>query len=269
VSSYEKSKGCFADIVDINQYINVPGAKVAYDRVKGSLDENFKIILLHGNPGTGKSMLLSRLYAEQKESREIYYFSTPPSNMAEFHERIFKILTGQEIPNSLDVTFQTFVDFLNHVKGAREIIVLIDEINMYSDEVLDEIRLLSDSGVMKFVISSHANIDDGLLNLEHFRSRIWEVVEVENLAKNEMMDYVHKRLLHGGFSAVATSIKKKSVSTLYKFTKGNPRECNKLMHAVLEICEYYEKREPVKIDRENLPKKIIEMAAIKLGYINA
>ena len=269
MGDYENSKDCFVDIVDINQYINVPNTKVAYDRVKEGLDEDFKIILLHGNPGTGKSMLLSRLYAEQKELREIYYFATPPSNTVEFHERIFKILTGQEIPDGLDVTFQTFVDFLNHVKGAREIIVLIDEINMYSDEELDEMRLLSDSGVMKFVISSHANIDDGLLNLEHFRSRIWEVVEVENLGKDDMMDYIHKRLLHGGFSTVATSIKKKPVNTLYKFTKGNPRECNKLMHAVLEICEYYEKREPVKIDRANLPKKIIEMAAIKLGYINA
>ena len=76
MSSYEKSKDCFMDIVDINQYINVASANVAYTNVRGSLDEDFKIILLHGKPGTGKSMLLSRLYADQK-SREKYIIFLP------------------------------------------------------------------------------------------------------------------------------------------------------------------------------------------------
>ena len=55
---------------------------------------------------------------------------------------------------------------------------------------------------------------------------------------------------------------------IYNFTKGNFRESNKLLFTIFEICEYYDTHEPSKIDYERLPKKIIEMAAIKLGYVH-
>ena len=55
---------------------------------------------------------------------------------------------------------------------------------------------------------------------------------------------------------------------IHTFTQGNYRECNKLLFTLLEICEYYDTNEPNKVNYENLPQKIIEMAALKLGYIH-
>jgi len=55
---------------------------------------------------------------------------------------------------------------------------------------------------------------------------------------------------------------------IHTFTKGNYRECNKLIFTIFEICEYYDKNEPIKINYEKIQKRIIEMAAIKLGYIH-
>jgi hypothetical protein len=67
---------------------------------------------------------------------------------------------------------------------------------------------------------------------------------------------------------MANSIKEKNMKLIHKFTKGNYRECNKMMYTIFEICEYYDKNEPAKIRYDYIPKKIIEMAALKLGYIH-
>ena len=55
---------------------------------------------------------------------------------------------------------------------------------------------------------------------------------------------------------------------IHAFTKGNFRECNKLLFTIFEICEYYDMNEPAKVNYDKIPKRIIEMAALKLGYIN-
>jgi hypothetical protein len=40
------------------------------------------------------------------------------------------------------------------------------------------------------------------------------------------------------------------------------------MFTIFEICEYYDENEPKKIKYERLSKRVIEMAALKLGYID-
>ena len=67
---------------------------------------------------------------------------------------------------------------------------------------------------------------------------------------------------------IANSIKDKDMKLIHAFTKGNFRECNKLMFTIFEICEYYDENEPGKVNYGKLSKRIIEMAAIKLGYID-
>jgi hypothetical protein len=103
---------------------------------------------------------------------------------------------------------------------------------------------------------------------EHFQSRIWEVVELKNATLDDQVLYIHKKLLKKNLFEVANSIKDKDMKLIHTFTKGNFRECNKLLFTIFEICEYYDKNEPSKIKYENISRKIIEMSAIKLGYID-
>lgn len=268
MSSYKDAKECFLDANSAREYVEVGGNHDLYERLYENLSNPFKMILVYGKAGTGKSMLLHKLYDECRDVREIYYFPNPPSNREEFFKRLFKILTGHDMPEGTEIDFQTFVDFLSHVKGSRDIVMLLDEAQMYSDETLDEIRLLSDSEVMKFVLSLHEIEDDDIILQDHFRSRILEVLKFENLTKMELMDFIHKRLMANKYFDIANSIKEKQAKWIHKFTKGNSRESVKMMYAIMEIHEYYEVRSPSKIDRQSMSKKIIEMAAIKLGYID-
>ena len=56
---------------------------------------------------------------------------------------------------------------------------------------------------------------------------------------------------------------------LFHLTDGNLRNLNKLLYKMYEILEYYETNRPTEIGSSFINSKIIEMAAISAGLINA
>ncbi len=267
-SRYEIAKNVFIDSIDIDDYIELDSAGSALGRLEQSLDKPLKMILLFGKPGTGKSILLNRIFTKLKQRKEIYYFDTPSITEKEFFHKLFKVLTKQDLPRNTEVNFSALVNFCKDLRGKREIVILLDEAQMYGPQIMEKIRLLSDSRSVKFVVSLHKTEDEDLIAKEHFQSRIWEVIELKNATKEDLTAYIHKKLLKRNLYEIANSIKEKEMRLIHTFTKGNYRECNKLIFTIFEICEYYDKNEPIKINYEKIPKRIIEMAAIKLGYIH-
>ncbi|HDX6328865.1 TPA: AAA family ATPase, partial [Campylobacter fetus] len=59
------------------------------------------------------------------------------------------------------------------------------------------------------------------------------------------------------------------IKLIYKLTNGNLRVLNKLLYKIYEIYEYYEESRPSTIKNRRLLKKVVEMAAIDSGLINA
>ncbi|MEA3434207.1 MAG: ATP-binding protein [Campylobacterota bacterium] len=267
-SRYEAAKNVFIDSVDIDDYIELDSSVTAYKQLQHSMDKPLKMILLFGRPGTGKSILLNRIQMKLKHQKEIHYFDTPSINEKEFFHKLFKVLTKQDLPHDTEVNFSALVDFCKNLRGKREIIILLDEAQMYGPEMMEKIRLLSDSRAVKFVVSLHKTEDEDLIAKEHFQSRIWEVIELKNATKEDQTFYIHKKLLKKNLFEIANSIKDKDMKLIHTFTKGNFRECNKLFFTIFEICEYYDENEPSKVNYERIPQRIIEMAALKLGYIN-
>jgi len=267
-SRYTTAKSVFIDSIDIDDYIELPSSVTAYKQLEHSMEKPLKMILLFGKPGTGKSILLNRLQEKLKYKKEIYYFDTPTTNEKEFFHKLFKVLTKQNLPHNTEVNFSALVNFCKNLRGKREILILLDEAQMYSTEMMEKIRLISDTRAVKFVVSLHKTDDEDLIAKEHFQSRIWEIIELKNATQADQTAYVHKKLLKKNLFEIANSIKEKDMNLIHTFTKGNFRECNKIMFTIFEICEYYDENEPSKINYEQIPPRIIEMAALKLGYIN-
>jgi replication-associated recombination protein RarA len=258
----------FVDEINVDTYIEIESAQKAYEQLRHSIDKTLKMVLLFGKPGTGKSLLLNRIYRDLKEQYELYLFSTPSLSGEDFFRKLFRVLTHQELPAGAKVSFDTFVDYLKGIKGTRSIIVLVDEAQMYPREVLEQIRILSDTGAIKFVISLHKTEDEDLVAREHFQSRIWEVIELKNASRDELRTYVHKKLLQENEFEMANQIREKHIKFIYRCTRGNYRETNKMLYTVYEIYEYYDRNDPSLIDHRALSKKILEMTALKLGYIH-
>jgi len=268
-SRYETAKNVFIDSVELDDYIELESSLSAYRQLEHSIEKPLKMILLFGRPGTGKSILLNRLQSKLKHKKEIHYFDTPAVNEKEFFHKLFKVLTNKSLPQNTEVNFSALVNYCKNLRGKREIIIMLDEAQMYGPEMMEKIRLLSDSRSVKFIVSLHKTDDEDLIAKEHFQSRIWEVVELQNATQEDQATYIHKKLLKKNLFEIANSIKDKNMKLIHKFTKGNYRECNKMMFTIFEICEYYDKNEPTKMNYDAMPKRIIEMAALKLGYIHA
>jgi len=267
-SRYKSAKNVFIDSVDIDDYIELPSSVAAYKQLEYSIEKPLKMILLFGKPGTGKSILLNRLHEKLKHQKEIYYFETPATNDKEFFHKLFKVLTKQDLPYNTEINFSALVTFCKNLRGKREILILLDEAQMYGSEMMEKIRLISDTRTVKFVVSLHKTGNEDLIAKEHFQSRIWEIIELQNATQSDQTAYVHKKLLKKNLFEVANSIREKDMKFIHALTKGNFRECNKMMFTIFEICEYYDENEPSKINYDQIPKRIIEMAALKLGYIH-
>jgi type II secretory pathway predicted ATPase ExeA len=265
---FGRLKNIFIDSVEKNNYVDLDSSSYNYKVLESGLEKPLKMLLVFGRPGTGKSMLLNKLYHNLKQSREIHYFDAPILSEKEFLRRLFESISSQTIPHNMKVNFDGLLKYCQKLKGKREIIFLLDECQLYSEPLMEKIRLLSDTRVIKFVITLHKTDNEEVIAKEHFKTRIWEVIEMSNANVNELELYITKKMIKKGFIEISNMLRKKDFKYIHSHTGGNFRETNKYLYTIFDIYEYYDEIEPHKLSDKKFSKKILEMAALRLGYIH-
>jgi type II secretory pathway predicted ATPase ExeA len=267
VSIYEKPKMVFLDTVDIKSYVHIDRSSAVYQSLKETIQKPLKMILLFGKPGTGKSMLLSKLHNDLSKKQKIHLYSTPLIDENEFFKSLAADLFNVRYNGELN--FTQFMKIAKNYLSKDIPVILLDEAQLYSSELMEKIRLLSDSRIVKFVIVLHKTEKEDLIAKEHFKTRIWESIELENATSSEIKTYIQKKLIKENCFEIANMFSDHSASLIHKISNGNYRDTNKLIHSVFEIYEWYEINQPYKLDKTMISNKIIEMAGISLGLLNA
>ncbi len=266
-SIYEKPKMAFLDTVDVKNYIHIDRSSALFQSLKETVQKPLKMILLFGKPGTGKSMLLFKLHHDLGNKQQIYLYSTPLIDESEF----FKSLAS----DLFEIKYEGILNFTQFMKIAKSHptqnvpLILLDEAQLYPPELMEKIRLLADSRIVKFVIVLHKTQKEDLIAKEHFQTRIWESFELHNASSVELKTYIQKKLMKENCFDIANMFSEKSSDLIHQLTKGNYRDTNKLLYAMFEIYEWYEMNQPYKLNRVMVSNKIIEMAAISTGFIDA
>ncbi|ECO2981817.1 ATP-binding protein [Campylobacter coli] len=148
-----------------------------FDQINALL-KNKALILLWGKSGSGKSVLLQRLALYHNE---------------DFTNEIF---TDEK-------------DFHHFIQDKKRKIIILDEVGMYSPNVLELIRIYSDE--MSFVLSSHKKIN--LFEEEYFKSRFSAIFWLQKPDINELSNYIKMKFNQ--------DFPQKSLKFLMKIYQGN------------------------------------------------
>ncbi|MCD6258060.1 MAG: AAA family ATPase, partial [Helicobacteraceae bacterium] len=119
------------------------------------------------------------------------------------------------------------------------------------------------------VITLHKTEKEDLIAKEHFQTRIWESIELENASIAELKIYIQKKLMKANCFDSANMFHNKNVTLIHKLTKGNYRDTNKLLYTLFDIYAWYYENNPMKINTTQISNKIVEMSAIHTGLIDA
>ena len=266
-SLFEKPKEVFLDVVDAKDFIQLDRVSTIYQALKDSVKKPLKMILVYGRPGTGKSMMLNKLANDLSESQKVVIYHTPIVDETEFLRSLAKDVYGLDTSDTLN--FTQFMKLAEQQTFDTVPLVLLDEAQLYSAVHMEKIRLLSDSRKIKFVITLHKTEQEDIIAKEHFQTRIWESVELLNATPSELKIYIQKKLMKSNCFDIANMFDEKNAKLIHNFTGGNYRDTNKLLFSLFNIYGWYEENQPTKINYSTISKKVIEMAAIHTGLINA
>ena len=179
-----------------------PGHREALAALVYGIRERKGFVALIGEVGTGKTTLLNRLIDNLNEDvRTAFIFHTHQT----FKELLKNILFELHLPIEDDDSF-LLINRLNHYliekAVAGEIVALvIDEAQNLSEEVLEEIRLLSNletrtTKLLQIVLCGQPELEAKLnaTGLRQLRQRISIFRRIEPLGDTECWDYVDHRL---------------------------------------------------------------------------
>ena len=267
-SIYVSSKNVFLDLVNSNDYVQLDRVSTIYQSLKDSINKPLKMILLYGKPGTGKSMFLNKLYKDLSSSMLVYLYHTPILDESEFYKILAQDIFDTKYSGELN--FTQFMKIVNSSNIDSIPVVLLDEAQLYSDVLMEKIRLLSDTRTVKFVITLHKTEKEDLIAKEHFQTRIWETIELENASATELKLYIQKKLMKANCFDSASMFNGKNINLIYKLTNGNYRDTNKLLYTLFDIYATYETNHQLSaINTNQIANKLIEMSAIHTGLVNA
>ena len=207
--------------------------KKAMTFLKYGIADNSGFILLTGEIGTGKTTILRSMIKSIPQNVKLARIN----NTKVSSEQLISMINedfGLEV-KGLDKTqlLSRLSDFLidQYAQGGRSMII-IDEAQNLSSDLLEEIRLLSNletdkSKLLQIILvgQPELNLKLGRRELEQLRQRITVSTHITPLIKEEMDLYTKYRLKIAG-NENAVTFEEGVMDAIYDFSKGVPRLIN-------------------------------------------
>jgi general secretion pathway protein A len=215
----------------------------AVAHLKYGLDREGGFILLTGEVGTGKTTLTRTMLQRIPAHVRVAYVLNSKLNETDLLASICDELEIS-LSKAVDLSFSKIcIDALNHnlleshAEGKKTLIV-IEEAQNLSDEVLETLRLLSNletntHKLLHILLVGQPELVEilGKQNLRQLNQRVVSRFHLLPLDKAEVSNYINHRLHHAGASGALFDAK--CINIIYRLTKGVPRLINLICHQAL------------------------------------
>lgn len=211
-----------------------------------------------GEVGTGKTLLLRcllQLFKESKDFAYAYLFHSRLSALEFLQYALSDFGLETAGKNKSELLF-AFGKFLSD-RGAQQLTtaLIVDEAHDLSEELLEEVRLLSnleapDRKLLQIVLVGQPELDQKLdsFKLRQLKQRIAIRTHLEPLTLEETAHYIHQRLEAAGASSNLNSIfPMDTVEEVHRWSRGLPRLINSICENAL-ISAYAQKKQMVSPD---------------------
>jgi general secretion pathway protein A len=194
-------------------------------------------VVVTGEVGTGKTLLLRCLLRLLRESRDIAYAYVFNSRLSST-EFLQYILSDFGLPAAGKNKSELLLDLGQFLvgRGMKRLttVLIVDEAHHLSEEILEEVRLLSnletsDDKLLQIVLVGQPELDEKLdsLGLRQLKQRIALRAQLSSLDSEETRDYIQQRKRIAGADPARQPIfPDEAIEVVFRHTGGLPRLIN-------------------------------------------
>src|SRR6266404_5626237 len=214
-----------------------------------AIEERRGFSALVAKPGMGKTTLLFRLLESLQDSTRTAFLFQTGQDSREFLDSLVRDLGITAATNDLPSLHEALNEMLvEEMEANRRVVVVIDEAQNLSEEMLEAVRLLSNfetaaAKMIHIVLAGQPALADKLTGpaLTQLRQRVGSVAQLQPLTLKETKEYVGHRLRAAGFKGpqLFTS---NALESIAKISEGIPRNINSICFQSLSLGFVYEKR---------------------------
>jgi general secretion pathway protein A len=218
-----------------------PTHQEALQHLLYGLQERKGFIVLVGEVGCGKTTLCRRLLNEIEDSHwDTALILNPRINETEMLKAILSELGERPQPGGLHALIEQMQEVLiQRITQGREIVLIIDEAQNLSFEVLEQIRLISNletdkQKLLQIILMGQPELKDilGLPELRQLRQRILVHYELNPLTRGDVSHYVRHRLSLAG-SQGRPQFTEWASRKIHRYSRGIPRIINNVCDKAL------------------------------------
>lgn len=230
-------------------------------------------VVVTGEVGTGKTLLLRCLLRLLKQSKDVAYAYLFNSRLSST-EFLQYILSDFGLPASGKNKTELLLGLSQFLvsRGSQKLtsILILDEAHHLSADILEEVRLLTnletaEDKLLQIVLVGQPELDEKLdsVGLRQLKQRIALRARLDSLDRDDTKGYIERRLQIAGTGSQANTLfPEETIAAVYHYSRGFPRLINTICENAL-IAAYARQIRSV-------PPEIIEDVAreFRLGVVH-
>jgi general secretion pathway protein A len=225
-------------------------------------------VLITGEVGTGKTTLLHALLSQLDSSTACAFLFNPRLEPLDFFHMLFEELgIGTPCRTKAEYLLSLNRFLIDRLQKNEPTLLIVDEAQNLSPEMLEEIRLLSNletptSKLIQIMLVGQPELKDLLARpeLRQLRQRIGLRHHLRPFDEGEVAEYVAERLARAGYTGRGL-FRRGAIRELHAVTGGTPRLINSVCDAALLLA--YSR------DQSQLDAALIREAAADMELVPA